>query len=73
MAQVSFSPLEILPLSLCFFEGNFALVFFRTLGLLLPCLAGILQAKISVINQLKKGEFLPGWIVEIATLPYAQP
>jgi hypothetical protein len=70
---VRFSALELLPLWLLFRHGNFALVFLTTLGLLLPRLAGILQSKISAINQLKKGEFPLEWIVEIVPLLGALP
>jgi hypothetical protein len=65
MAKVCFSALELLPLWLLFLAGNFALVFLTTLGLLLPRLGGILQSRISAINQLKKGEFPLEWIAEI--------
>lgn len=68
MAKVRFSSLELLPLCFLFLAGNFALVFLTTLGLLLPCLGGILQSKISAINQLKKGEFLLERIAEIVPL-----
>ena len=68
-----FLALELLPLWLLFLAGNFALVFLTTLGLLLPCLAGILQSKISAISQLKKGGFPLEWIAGIVPLLGAQP
>jgi hypothetical protein len=73
MAKVRFSPVELLPLCFRFRHGNFALVFLTTLGLLLSCLTGILQSKISAINQLKKGGFTLGLIAEIVPLLGAQP
>jgi hypothetical protein len=70
---VRFSALALLPLWLLFLAGNFALVFLTTLGLLLPCLGGILQSKISAINQLKKGVFPVERIAEIVPLLGAPP
>jgi len=70
---VRFSVLELLLLWFLFLAVNFALVFLTTLGLLLPCLAGILQSKISAINQLKKGGFPLEWIAEIVPLLGAPP
>lgn len=73
MAKVRLWLLELLPRCLRFLAGNFALVFFTTLGLLLPCLGGILQSKISAISQLKKGESPPVQTVEIVPQLGGQP
>ncbi len=54
MEKVSGCCLTPAPLCIGFLDGNFERGFFTTLGLVLPCLAGIFSAKISMISLVKK-------------------
>ncbi len=54
MEKVSSCRLTPEPLCIGFFDGNFDRVFLTSRGLLLPCLAGIFSAKMSMISLEKK-------------------
>ena len=61
------SVVNLAPCALCvgFFEGNLALGFLTTRGLVLPSGSGICSSKISLTSQVKKKEFLLIGDVEI--------
>ena len=59
------------PLCIGFFDGNLALVFLTTRGLLLPSGGGICSSRISLTSQVKKKEFLLAGGAEISEQPDA--
>ena len=68
---MSVSILTPAPLCIGFLEGNLALVFLTTRGLLLPSRSGICSSRISLTSQVKKKVFLLVVNVEILEQPDA--